>query len=215
MPYSTYSCTDAADRTPTPRGCDIKLRVHAFATLALATVLLGPPDALGKARATRVADVLPTLKTGQWIRLEGVLMKDRTVLCKELKVLAGDFLDDDWCLTGRIEEVDVRGRQLKVGNLMIDVGEDAELEGPYGHLKSLAEFKRGMIVEIDGSYLKDRTFVAKEVADESDEFTMPSGERHLRIVGKIEQVDPGRRRIQTMGTVFVLTDKTQVKSVIR
>ena len=72
-----------------------------------------------------------------------------------------------------------------------------------------------MIVEVDGTYLNDRTFLAHDVDDESDEMRFPRGEKHLRILGKIEQTDPGRRRIQAMGTVFVITDKTQVKSMIR
>jgi len=194
----------------------MKVCVHAIRMLVVASVLAIPYAALAKnTRPNRAYDVFPTLRTGQWIRVVGVVMKDRSVRCTELKVLAGDFLDDDWGLTGQIEAVDVPGGRLMIAHIPVLIGENAVLESTYGHYESLAEIKPGMIVEVDGTYMKDGTFLAHDLDDESDEFELPPGERRLRIVGKVEQMDPSRRRIQVMGTVFFLTDGTQVKSLIR
>ena len=144
-----------------------------------------------------------------------MLLKDRTVQCTELKVLTGDFLDDDWALTGRINEVDVRARSLSIGPITIHVAEDAAIEGVNGRAQTFAGIRRGMIVEVDGTYLKNRTFLAMDVDDESDEIVYPPGEQRLRVVGKVETADPGRKRLQAMGLIFILSDNTQMKSIIR
>lgn len=196
----------------------MRIRVQALLPLAVALMLGAPSLALAKnGRPNPKSDIFPTLRVGRWIRLDGMLMKDRTVQCTELKVLAGDFIDDDWSITGQVEGVEMNGRRFRIGDITVHVAETAELEDGHGHgqIKSFAEIKPGMIIEVDGTYLKDRTFLAHDVDDESDEIRIPRGERHLRLIGKIEQSDPGRRRIQAMGMVFIITEKTQVKSMIR
>lgn len=188
---------------------------HAIRVLLLAMALITSTAAHAKsARNARKADVLATLKTGQWIRIEGVLQKDRTLQCTEIKILTGDFLDDDWALTGQIDDVDVRNRRISIGPISVHVAEDAAIEGLNGH-GSFASIRRDMIVEVDGTYLKDRTFLAMDVDDESDEISFRSGEQRLRVVAKVEAADPGRRRLHAMGLVFILSDETQMKSVIR
>ncbi len=190
--------------------------IHAIRILLLAVALVAPSATHAKsARNGRKVDVLASLKTGQWIRIEGVLLKDRSVQCTEIKILTGDFLDDDWALTGQIDEINARTRSLSIGPISIQVAQDAAIEGLNGRAQSLAAIRRGMIVEVDGTYLKDRTFLAMDVDDESDEIKYPAGEQHLRVVGKVEATDPGRRRIHAMGLTFILTDDTQMKSVIR
>lgn len=189
---------------------------HAIRILLLAMALITSTAAHAKsARNARKADVLATLKTGQWIRIEGVLQKDRTLQCTEIKILTGDFLDDDWALTGQIDDVDVRNRRISIGPISVHVAEDAAIEGLNGRIRNFASIRRGMIVEVDGTYLKDRTFLAMDVDDESDEISFRPGEQRLRVVGKVEAADPGRRRLHAMGLVFILSDETQMKSVIR
>lgn len=189
---------------------------YAIRILLLAMALVVPTTAHGKnARNGRKPDVLTTLKTGQWIRIEGLLLKDRTVQCTEIKILTGDFLDDDWALTGQIDEIDARNRRLSIGPIAVHIPEETVIEGLRGRMQSFASIRRGMIVEVDGTYLKDGTFLAMDVDDESDEISYPPGEQHLRVVGKVEAADPGRRRLQAMGVVFILSDNTQMKSVIR
>lgn len=189
---------------------------HAINILLLVMALITPAASHAKAaRNGRKADAFAALKTGQWIRIEGMLLKDRTVQCTEIKILTGDFLDDDWALTGQIDEVDARSRSLSIGPISVHVAEDAAIEGLSGRAQSFGAIRRGMIVEVDGTYLKDRTFLAMDVDDESDEISYPAGEQRLRVVGKVEAADPGRRRLQAMGLVFILSDETQMKSVIR
>ncbi len=193
----------------------MNISAHAIRSLLLAVLLIAPAVSHAKSARHRKADVLTTLKIGQWIRIEGVLLKDRTVQCREIKILTGDFLDDDWAITGQIDEIDARSRRLTIGPVAIQVAEDAVIEGQKGRVVELSEIRRGMIVEVDGTYLKNGTFIADDVDDESDEISYPAGEQHLRIVARVEATDSGHRRLHAMGMVFVLTDATQVKSVIR
>src|SRR6266516_4226832 len=46
------------------------------------------------------AGLFHLVKVGQWVELEGMPQKDQTVLCSEVKILTGDFLEDDWNATG-------------------------------------------------------------------------------------------------------------------
>jgi hypothetical protein len=186
--------------------------------LVIAMVLLATPTAAlcQHAKRDRAADLLTTLKRGQWILLVGRAQKDSSVLCTEVKLLTGDFLDDDWNLTGTVSSVDGRKREFTVGPIRIHPAENADFDSPRGTIKGLSDLRPGMIVDVDGTYMKDRLFLAKEVDDESGELNRKLGtEKHIQIMAKIERVDPAKRRIFAMGTMFQVTPQTQLKSVIR
>jgi hypothetical protein len=71
-------------------------------------------------------------------------------------------------------------------------------------------------VEIEGTYLKDGTFLAKEVEDESQKVAEDSGlENTLEAEGKIEKVDAAKSTFTIMGITVKITDKTKSRSVIR
>ncbi len=184
-----------------------------FAALLLAS----PAAVLGKgSQARRAQDVLPSLKTGQWIQLESVIQKDSQVRCTALRLLAGDFLDDDWSLKGRIVSFDLKTRRFRIGPVPIQAGGDAIVENMHGMLDGLSDIRTGMIVEVDGTYLKSGTFRAKEIEDETAELrNSPGVNQRLAAIGKIERIDIGRRRITVMGVEFLITEQTQLKSLIR
>ena len=184
-----------------------------FAALLLAS----PAVVLGKgSQARRAQDMLPQLKTGQWIQLESVIQKDSQVRCTALRLLAGDFLDDDWCIKGRIASFDLKSRRFRIGPIPIEAGKDAIVENMHGMLDGLSDIQAGMIVEVDGTFLKNGTFRAKEIENESDELrNSPGVNQRLAAIGKIERVDVGRRRIRVMGIEFLITEQTQLKSLIR
>ena len=195
----------------------MKLGTRTVMAMLAVLVLASANTALGKTpRPQRAHEILPTLKTGQWIQVESVIQKDSPALCTELRLLTGDFLDDDWSLRGRVEKLDVKARRFSIGPIPIQVANNALIVAPRGKFSDLLSIHNGMIVDVDGTYLKNGTFRAKEIEDESDELRGTPGIDHrILLVGKVEHVDAGRHRITVMGTDFLITEKTQLKSLIR
>jgi hypothetical protein len=184
-------------------------------SMVVATLLMAPlTAAIGK--PTKGRDLLASLKVGQWIRIEGTPQRDGTMACTEVKQLTGDFLDHDWSVMGTVASVDHRGREFRIGPIRLRLANDAEFEGETGRVfKNLADVRAGMLLEVDGTYTKDGTFLAKDVDDESDEIKSKTEKsRLIRFIAKVEKSDATRRRIITMGTVFVVTPRTQLKSVM-
>lgn len=193
------------------------MKVHARVLLvALASMtLISPTVAFAQVVKRTGSGLLSTLKSGQWIRLDGTIQKDGTVLCSEVRLLAGDFLDDEWSVRGMIRSLDSGRRRLTIGRYPILVEEDAVFDTE-GGFSEYADLRVGTLVEVEGTYRRDRTFLANEVDDESDEVRRKQGlAEQIRIVAKVERVDASRRRITAMGTVFQVTSRTQIKSMLR
>ncbi len=177
----------------------------ALTVLFLATV----PTAEAQRRMT-VDEVLGALNPGQWLELEGVPQRDKSVLCAEVKMLTGDFHDDDWTLSGNVQRVNAEKRQVVVLGLTVQIPEDAEFESDVAKFRSFDDLKVGMFLEVEGTYLKDGTFLAKEL--EQEEADVDSA---IEVQGRVESVDPSKRTITLMGLTFKLTERTQAKSAIK
>jgi len=194
---------------------------HARAVLLVAALLLtmpsgratGGPAPAGKNSGP--ADPLATLKTGRWVRLEGEIPADSTAMCDELRLLTGDFLDDDWALRGFVTAVDTARRELVIGGVRVQVNENTWFDSPKKGFRTFADLRVGSLLEIEGSYLKNRRFLARELDDESDDVeARPWARNRVRVVARIERLDTHRRLITAMGFVFQITDRTQIRSVI-
>jgi len=160
------------------------------------------------------ADPLATLKAGHWVRLEGEIPGDSTGVCEELRVLTGDFLDDDWSLRGFVTALDTARHEFVIGGIRVQVNENTTFDSDKREFRTFAEVRKGFLLEVEGTYLKNRRFLAREVDDESDDRGTPWAPRRLRVVARIERLDARKRLITAMGFVFQLTDRTQVRSVI-
>jgi len=186
--------------------------------LLVAGLVLATPAAAWSQGAgrTRVPEFLTSLKVGQWVRLKGVVHKDLSVLCTEVRLLTGDFLDDDWALRGRVTEVDKRKQVFFIQHFEVRLAKDVEFDSDEGTLSGFQDIRPGMLIEVEGTHLEDGTFQAGDVDDDTAEITKhPELEDRLEVVAKVERVDSGKRRITAMGTLFLVTEKTQFKSVIR
>jgi len=171
--------------------------------------------AAAKPNHERGGDPMASLKVGQWIQLLGELPRDRPGVCMEVEPLAGDFVDDDWDLTGRIVAVDRVKHTFTIFNVVVQVASSTHYEGHKNSLSNFGDVRPGMIVEADGTYTRDG-FIAKEVDDESDELGGRSDkERRVQMTGRVERLDVAKRRITVMGMTFVWNEKTQIKSMIR
>ena len=192
---------------------DTRLRI----LLAGAATLLihASAGAQGRVRAP-TPEFLSSLKAGQWIQLEGTPQSDGSVLCTEVKLLTGDFLDDDWELRGPVLGVDAKTRRFMVGRYRVRLTDEVEFDDPAGKFQSFDDLRAGMLVRIEGTYTKDGAFLAKEVNDESGKLRKKPGiEKRVQIVGKIERVNLTKRSINAMGTAFLVDANTKLKSVIK
>ena len=198
----------------------MKVRFGSVLTGILAVIVSAATSAAQTSHRSPTPAFLTTLKHGQWIQLEGIPQKDLSVICTEVKVLTGDFLDDDWELRGMVHDLDPAAHEFSVGryrvHLKAGVEYDDDDDDDAGKFKSFSDLHPGRFVKVEGTYLKDGTFLAKEINDESGKVVRKPGiEQSIKIVGKIETVNPTRLTIAAMGSRFLVDDKTKLKSVIK
>ena len=137
-------------------------------------------------------------------------------LCTEVKQLAGDYLDDDWSIKGTVRALDTALQEFTVGGCRIQVTGSTTYDDPHGKIKGLGELRIGMLVDVEGTFVRKRSLVAAEVDDESGEMARrPALKDALEIVGRIERVDARQRLITVMGVDFQVTDKTKLRSAIQ
>jgi hypothetical protein len=161
-------------------------------------------------------DHLSSLKIGQWIQLDGTVKGESSAWCTEVKQLAGDFLDDDWSIQGAVQAVDPGRQEFTIGGCHIQVNASTTYEDPHHKTKGLHDLRPGMLLDVEGTFLRTGTLLAAEVDDETDELTRrPQLKDLVEIVGRIEKLDTKLRRISVMGVQFELTDKTKLRSAVQ
>jgi len=194
----------------TPRG--------ALVTLAVAVALVldpgaGWPQTVKHPTAT---DHLATLKIGQWIQLDGTVKGETSVQCTELKQLGGDFLDDDWSIQGALQAVDPGRQEFTIGGCHIQVTTSTTYDDPFHKIKGLHDLRPGMLLDVEGTFLRTGILLAAEVDDESKEMARrPQLKDVVEVVGRIEKVDTKLRIISVMGVQFEVTEKTKLRSAVQ
>lgn len=162
------------------------------------------------------SEIMDTLKPGQWVQMEGAVQKDNSVMCSQLQIMTGDFLDDDWSLVGVAQKVDKEKQQVVIMRIPIKVHEDTEYENSTGTFKSFSQIKEGSFLEVEGTYLKDGTFLAKEIEDESEKLAEDTGLKNtVEIEGKIEKIDKKRSTFSVMGIKVKINNRTKSRSVFK
>ncbi len=195
------------------------MKGHTAVIAALLAAFLLATAAPGWAQAKMwmtPAEVMAALKPGQWLKVEGTLQKDFSVLSTQLQFMTGDFLDDDWSLTGIVRKVDPEKQEMEVLQLPVKIQKDTEFEDDAGTFKSFAQVKSGMFLEIEGTYLKNGTFLAKELEDESPKLEEDSSLANtIEAEGKVEKIDVDKKTLTLMGITFQISDRTKSRSVIK
>ncbi len=157
-----------------------------------------------------------SVKVGQWVKVDGIPQKDGTVLANEVKLLTGDFQDDDWEVSGKISRVDRGRKALYILGLKVRTTNETEYESSDEKTKAtFAMLRPGLLVEIEGTFLKDGTFLADEIADESANPKKRKKANQLSFVGKVQKVDENRQALQVMGIVFQVNNQTKFKSKVK
>ena len=214
--------TDAAvhaggrDRVVSPgRQASRVARARALEMLLTLALLLAPGGGHAATGGNPApADPFATLQVGHWIRIEGSVQADSTVLCEDLRVLTGDFLDDDWSLRGYVAAVDTMRREVVIAGVRVLVTEDTDFDGPKT-FRSFSALRLGSLVDVEGGYLRNRRLLAKEVDDESDDVgATPVPRNQIRLVAKVERLDARKRLITAMGFVIQVSEKIRVRTAI-
>jgi hypothetical protein len=165
------------------------------------------------AQTKTAADLFSVLKPGQWVKIEGAAQKDFTVIAKEVKLLTGDFQDDDCEIEAPVRAIlDKNKKQFQLLTIPVTMEDDAKYESEDGSFMRFEQLKPGMYVEVEGAYLKDGSFLADEVQPEVAD---PDEAGGVVLVGKAEKVDATKRTITIMRVTFQIGEKTKVKSVIK
>ena len=181
-------------------------------TISLFLTAATPGSAQSKIWMTP-AEILATVKPGQWVKIEGNVQKDFSVQCKELKILTGDFLDDEWSICMTVKKVDAEKQQVQIMHLPVKIKEDATYQAG---LTVFSDVKVGMYLDVDGTYLKDGTFLAKQVEDESIKLAEnPDIANEIDIKGKIGKIDAANNTLTIMGITVRIVDQTKSRSVIK
>jgi hypothetical protein len=159
------------------------------------------------------AEIVAKAKPGHWVEIDGVVQKDQSVRALEIEFQAGDFMDDDWKILGKVRTVTPAKNEFQVLSVPVKLTKDTEFDDG---IKSVNDIKPEMLVELEGTYLNDGIFLAKEVDDKSKKRkTEPPFDTMLEIVGKVGQVDEAKRTITVMGIQFHITEETEGKSLIK
>lgn len=184
-------------------------------TIVLLTLCLLCSTPLGAQTAKKwtAADIVSKARPGQWIELEGDIQKDLSVLVLEIKFLIGDFMDDDWELRGTVRAIDLSKSEFQILSLPVNVTKDTDFDNG---IESLDDIKPDYLVEIEGTYLNNGTFLAKEIDNKTDKLkTKPQYSTMIEALGKVGQVDEAKGMITMMGIQFYITEKTEGKSAIK
>src|SRR5262249_50728361 len=127
----------------------------AFGAALLVTLLMPPIQARGQAgRSTGASKRLAALRVGQWGQLEGSLRSDSTAVCTEVRLLTGDFLEDDWALKGTVRSADPARRELSIGPVRVELMEHVVFDDPRPGFRRFSDLRPGMLIEVGGTYKK-------------------------------------------------------------
>ena len=189
-------------------------------TILLATaVLLATPIRPAGAQSVKstitVGDLFGKTKPGTWVRLEGLPQADHSVRCLKARLITGAIGDGDWQIKGQVASVDAASRLVTVGRQKVRFQGTPKLKSPMNTLRSLSDLKTGMYVKVEGNFGRDYGFVATKLEDQSAEVAQKAGsEKKLAHQGKVERIDPAKKTIVLMGTTYILSEDTQVTSVV-
>lgn len=153
---------------------------------------------------------LMNLKIGDWVKFEGTVQKDSTILLTEIKVILGELEDDDWEISGIVSRVVPEDKKIFILHLPIIFDKDTKYRYKNA-IKSFSDIERGTYVELEGSFLNDGTFLAVEIGEEK----VSEDEKDVvEWKGKVQFVNPEKNAFTILGHTAILTPETKIKSYI-
>ncbi|MEK7729029.1 MAG: DUF5666 domain-containing protein [candidate division KSB1 bacterium] len=167
-------------------------------------------------RPTTGGAIVNALKVGQWVKFQGVPRPDQSVTLAKIKLVTGDFKDDDWQVFGPARALDAQKKEFMILFLRIKVSDTAEYstDAIDKEVKNFADLRSGMLLEAEGTFLKDGIFLAADITDQTAS-TDAEDANEVEFFGKIEKIDAVKRTITMMGVTFHITDATKLKSAVK
>lgn len=198
----------------------MKVRARFFAAIVPALLLVTINAVVAQRKPKmKPAEILIALKPGQWVKVEGIVQKDFSVLCKNIKILTGDFHEDEWSITATARSIDRAKKEFKVLLLPVKKQENTQYKAKRSIVdifNSFADLKESMLVEVDGAYLKDAIFLAVEIEDKSADLVEEPGlQNEVEAVGRVERINVAKRTVTLMGITFQFTGKTEGEHAIK
>lgn len=164
------------------------------------------------------ADIFTAIKPGSWVKINGVPQKDGRILAEKVDLLTGDLQDDDWEVSGRITRIDPAKKTIEVGGIVIRTSDETSYESGDATAKTVPTFaslRPGMLIEAEGTLLKDGTFLADEIQDETGNPKKAQKAHLLSVVGKVHRLDAESQTIEVLGVRFVVGGQTKFKTKVK
>jgi len=159
-------------------------------------------------------DIFKDLKPGQWVDIAGAPQKSGPLLTEKVKVVTGDLQADDCEVKGVVTGIDPEKKMIFLHGLKISTTDDTEYEAdePGGPaFTKFAHLKVDQLIEAEGIYLKNGSFKALEVENESYSPKAAKNRKLISLVGKVQKVNPSNRTIQVMNLTFKITENTKLR----
>lgn len=190
-----------------------------FVTASVAGLLMlaiHPVQAQHSRGSSMDGNVFNLVKIGGWVQISGVPQKDMTVMATKVKVLTGDFMDDDWQVFGKVRGVVASKKQFKIATVKVRSVDDTDYESDFdGDFKGFTDIRSGMLVEAEGTFLKDGTFLAEEIQDETKNPKKAKSPNEIKFKGRVQNLDAEKKTITLMGVTFKLNDQTKLRSAVK
>lgn len=192
----------------------MKTMLKAHAALVVCAALLSAANSYAQSTPARQkVDIFATAKPGLWAQLKGEPQRDLSFVATKVKFLTGDLMDDKWEVNGKILAIDKQKQEIRVMRQWpIKCQTDTEFKDKLGNVMTINTLEVGKAIEVEGTFLKDGTFLADEIKE--DELKGTDDSNRVTVVGRIEKVDPADKSIQIMGVKFFITDLTKSKAEI-
>lgn len=159
------------------------------------------------------AEIFANVKVGQWIEIEGAVQPDQSVTAVEIEFRTGDLMDDDWQLQAKVKSVAPEKSEFQVFSVPVRATKDTEFDDDLGGVNDL---KPEMSVKLEGTYLNEGIFLAKEVDIRTRKRRAePRTVEKVEVVGKVAQIDEAKQVITVMGIRFHINEQTEGKSLIK
>jgi hypothetical protein len=197
----------------------MKARFYVFFVIVVA--LPAMTVNVASAQTTKIKNapeaVLAALQPGLAVKMQGLMQKDSSVLCTDIKTLPADLAEDNWEIIAAAHKIDPENREFMLLQVPIKLQPTAKFKDESGGaFQSFADLKTGMLVEVRGTYLKDGTFLCKKVENVSSKLmAKPGKQNEVEIKGKIEKIDTASRTVRVAGVTFNIVTETEFKTALK
>lgn len=179
--------------------------------VAAALLVLPPvaPARAGTGDRPPLAQWLPRLRQGTWVKVEGNLRAGGGLQAREIKILSGDL--DESEITSTITSIDSDRKSFATrSGVRVVTDRRTEVQDPRKRRTGFGRLAVGDRVETEGPLQKDGTLLADEI--EIKKPARPDQEPDDEFTGRIESVDVEARKIVLLGVPVFLDERTKNKT---